>query len=102
MPVLHSSVRIGFLMFRAAQGANSDAAKLQHLVVGLRWKRVRISGGHPVLRLLIKSRCSDGTLGWKWSQNTFVFLKTDSFWRTHHAELARQSCVPKSPRVNRL
>ena len=38
-------------MFQTALGANSDAAKLQHLVVGLRWKRVRISGDPPVLRL---------------------------------------------------
>jgi len=44
MAVLHSDARSALVIPPASPSANSDAAKLQLSVEGLRWKRVRNSG----------------------------------------------------------
>src|ERR1700735_460759 len=71
MPVLHSYVRNRVVMSPVDPGANSDAAKLQHLVVGLRWKRVRISSDRLVLHAVLGRECFAG----RRSRNTFVYSK---------------------------
>src|SRR6202046_5045788 len=71
MPVLHSYVRHRVVMSPVDPGANSDAAKLQHLVVGLRWKRVRISSDRLVLHAVLGRECFAG----RRSRNTFVYSK---------------------------
>src|ERR1700731_4222207 len=98
MPVLHSYVRNRVVMSPVDPGANSDAAKLQHLVVGLRWKRVRISSDRLVLHAATTCVRATGMLRWQAvSKHVRIFLKTDSLWRTHYAHLARQCCVPRTP-----
>ena len=67
-------------MIPALLGANSDAAKLQHSVKGLRWKRVRNSGDCLAARL--------GSIGFPPGErgirqkavpkHVCIFLKTES------------------------
>src|ERR1700684_616114 len=96
MPVLHSYVWSSVLMAPNGTGTEPDAAKLQHSVIGLRWKRVRNSGDGP-------PGCTDvpqGKLRRKAvPKHVCIFLETDPLWRTHYAHLARQCCVPSTPRA---
>src|ERR1700727_530874 len=99
MPVLPSNARNRVVMSPVGLGANSDAAKLQHLVVGLRGKRGRISSDRLVLcaaKMCVRAR----TRMFRWqavSKHVRIFLKTDSLWTAHYAHLALQCCVPRTP-----
>src|ERR1022692_912087 len=78
MPVLRWDAGIRVLIFSNSPGANSDAAKLQHSVLVLRWKRVRIPATES-------SVCCTGVLGRGMlrrkavPKHVCIFLKTDSF-----------------------
>src|ERR1022692_1675732 len=78
MPVLRWDAGIRVLIFSNSPGANSDAAKLQHSVLVLRWKRVRIPATES-------SVCCTGVLGRGIlrrkvvPKHVCIFLKTDSF-----------------------
>src|SRR4029077_7016129 len=97
MPVLHWFLRSIAVISPIVPRAKSDAAKLQHSVLGLRWKRVRNSG---YFRL---AYAAPGVLGREMfcrkavPKHVRIFLKTDLIWRTHYAHLARHRCFPRTP-----
>src|SRR5258706_4157680 len=97
MPVLHSHAGSRVLLSPASPGARSDAAKLQHSVVGFAVEAC------SEFRQLIPSYAALGVLGRGMlrrkavPKHVCIFLKTDFIWRTHYAHLARQCCVPRTP-----
>jgi hypothetical protein len=73
-------------------GANSDAAKLQHLVVGLRWKRVRISSDRLVLHaanICVRARTGNASLAGG--------LETRSYIPKNRLIVEDSLCAPGSP-----
>src|ERR1700729_1485845 len=90
MPVLHSNVRNRVVMSPVGPGANSDAAKLQHLVVGLRLRRVRISSDRLVLHAVttcVRARNASLTGG----------LETRSYIPKNRLIVEDSLCAPGSP-----
>lgn len=84
-------------MSPAGPGANSDAAKLQHLVVGLRWKRVRnSSGSSPAARSEDRRPCSDGNA---WLEGG---LKTRSYIPKNRLIVEDSLCSPGSPMLRSI
>src|ERR1022692_1028623 len=97
MPVLRMNARSRLLVHPGRPGAKSDAAKLQHSVLGFAVEAC------SEFRQLIPSYAALGVLGRRMScwkvvpKHVYKFLKPDSFWRTHYAHLARHRCVPRTP-----
>src|ERR1700679_1439282 len=90
MPVLHSTSRSGVLSSPTGPGVTSDAAKLQHSVEVLRWKRVRNSGEFSS-RMVHRACSHTGYFaGRRYLKHNIKFLIIDSF-------LEDSLCAPGSP-----